>query len=268
MYEAIPGVPSDSFTILGEDPYALVLFAGRPAGNASLVVGEGGADGRRRVLSQLGLTPTDAVFMEQVHGSGVARVGYAERGRGATEWATAVPGVDALVTTDVDVALVVLTADCVPVLLLDPGKGVAAVHAGRRGVQTGVTGAAVAALTRATGSPPGRLCALIGPAISGCCYELPATLADEVATAEPAARAVTTWGAPSSDLPAAVLAQLRAAGVRRTTHTQMCTRCEPERWFSYRAASQVAGIPPGRNAAVICRSGSGAGALARRGVEI
>ncbi|MGH8885356.1 MAG: polyphenol oxidase family protein [Egibacteraceae bacterium] len=266
------GVPNprgdlgDPLTVLREDPDARAVFAGRAAGNASLVVGAGGADGRRRVLGELGLTPADAVFMEQVHGAGVARVGHGDRGRGATDQAGTVPGVDALVTTDADVALVVLTADCVPLVLLDPGKGVAVAHAGRRGVQTGVTSAVVAALTAATGSPPARLRALIGPAISDCCYELPAALADEVAAAEPAARAVTSWGTPSLDLPAAVRAQLHAADVGRVTRVHGCTRCELDRWFSYRAAGQVPGTPPGRNATVICRLGEAARASVRREV--
>lgn len=246
----------DRITVFHEDPHTRAVFAGLAAGNASLVVGDGGADGRQRVLGELKLTPADAVFMEQVHGSGVARVGYRDRGRGAADQAGAVPDVDALVTTDADVALVVLTADCVPVLLLDPGKGVAAVHAGRRGVQANVTRAAVMGLTDATGSSPAHLRALIGPAISGCCYEVPAALADEVAAAEPAARAVTSWGTPSLNLPAAVQAQLHAAGVRRIARVHACTRCQPDRWFSYRAACQVPGTPSGRNAAVICRLGT------------
>ncbi len=251
---AAPGTPEgDPLTMLREDPHARAVFAGRAAGNASLVVGAGGVDGRRRVLGELGLAPQDAVFMEQVHGSEVARVGHDDRGRGATDWACAVPGVDALVTTDADVALVVLTGDCVPVVLLDPGKGIAAAHAGRRGVQAGVTRTTVAALTAATGSPPARIRALIGPAISGCCYELPPALAEEIAAAEPAARAVTSWGTPSLDLPAAVWAQLHAAGVERIARVHACTRCDSDRWFSHRAACQIPGTPSGRNAAVICR---------------
>jgi YfiH family protein len=256
----IPGAypwDSDPLAILRDDPSLRATFAGRAMGNTSLVVGVSGADGRQRVLSELDLTPADAVFMEQVHGCEVARVGHADRGRGAIDSVGAVPGVDALVTTDTDVALVVLTGDCVPVLLIDPGKAVAVIHAGRRGVQTGVTRAAVAALTDATGSPPARLRAVLGPAIAGCCYELPPILVDEIAAAEPAARAVTSWGAPSLNLPAAVRAQLHATGVRRITRVHACTRCEPDRWFSHRATHQIPGTPPGRNAAVICRVGKG-----------
>jgi polyphenol oxidase len=266
----VPRVPTgalNQLTLLRDDPQVHAVFAGRAAGNASLMVGKDGVDGRRRVLDELGLTPADAVFMEQVHGPGVARVGSCDRGRGAADQADAIRGVDALVTTDTDVALVVLTADCVPLLLVDPGKGVAVAHAGRRGVQAGVTSAVVAALTDATGSPPARIRALIGPAISGCCYEVPVALADEVAATVPAARAVTSWGTPSLDLPTAVRTQLQAVGVSRIARVRECTRCQMDRWFSYRAAEQVPGTPPGRNATVICRLGVAAHASARQGVQ-
>lgn len=224
---------------------AQVMFGGRREGNASIELGVGGHEGRRAVLAALGLSPADAVFMEQVHGKAVGRVGRADRGR-------RVAGVDALVTTEDDVALVVLTADCVPILLLDPGRGAGAVHAGRRGVAAGIVPAAVAALTEATGSPPSRLTALTGPAIGGCCYEVPATLAEEVAGVVPAARAETSWGTPSLDLPAAVEAALDACGVGKITRAPECTHCTGARWFSHRAVAQ--GAPEGRNASVIVRS--------------
>jgi YfiH family protein len=231
------------------DGGARALFGGRGLGNASLVVGAGGGDGRRRALGRAGLRPSDAVFMEQVHGGGVARVGRADRGRGERDHRTAVPGVDALVTTDTDVALVVLTADCVPVLLVAPG-GVGAVHAGRRGVQAGVVAAAVAALA-AAGPPPSSMTALVGPAIGACCYEVPAGLAEEVVAEVPAARATTRWGAPALDLPAAVAGQLEQAGVGRVEDWWACTRCHAQRWFSHRATA--AGVGSGRNTGVVCR---------------
>lgn len=239
--------------MLREDPHVRVVFGDRGIGNASLRVGADGAAGRRRLLGLAGLSLADAVFMEQVHSGAVARVGRADRGRGTADRASAVPGVDALVTTDEDVALVILTADCVPVLLCDPGRGIGAVHAGRRGVEAGVVGAAVIALAAATGSPPSRLVALVGPAIGGCCYEVPLALADEIAAVAPGARVTTRWGTPGLDLPAAVRGQLQAEAVGLVSHVSGCTRCEPDRWFSHRAATAVPGSSPGRNASVVCR---------------
>jgi YfiH family protein len=227
------------------------LFAGRAEGNASLDVGAGGLHGRRATLAKLGLQPGDAVFMEQVHGGRVARVGRADRGRGAASRASAIPGVDALVTTDPDVALVVLSADCVPVLLLDPGRGIGAVHAGRQGMCSAVIAAAVEALTEATGSSPACLHALIGPGIGGCCYEVPARLAEAVTTVAASAAATTRWGTPSLDLPAAVESQLGACGVQAVTRVGACTCCASQHWFSHRAKAW--GAHEGRNASVIVR---------------
>ena len=223
-------------------PPARAVFGGRADGNASIRVGEHGWGGRRAVLARLGLEPCDAVFMRQIHGREVARVGARDRGRGA------LPGVDGLVTTDTDVALVVLTADCVPVLLLDEGRGIAAAHAGRRGVEAEVVPEVVTALLAATGSPARRLRALVGPAIGGCCYELPEALADRL----PEARTTTAWGAPSVDLPTAVVAQLEALGVGSVVRQGGCTRCESDRWFTHRG-SGAWGAPEGRNASAIVR---------------
>lgn len=233
-------------------PDAVYAFSGRSTGNVSLVVGRAEPAARPRLTESVGLTAADAVFMRQVHGGAVARVGRAEAGRGARDHAEAVPGVDGLVTTAEDVGLVVLVADCVPLLLAAPRAGVAAVHAGRYGVARNVTGTAVALLGAATGAAPGDLAAVVGPAIGACCYEVPDQLADDIAAAAPAARSETTWGTASLDLPAAVLAQLHAAGVRAVARAGGCTRCDPATWFSHRAttAQQAAA---GRQAGIVRR---------------
>ncbi len=121
---------------------------------------------------------------------------------------------DALVSTG-PVGLGVLVADCVPVLLADPGaRVVGAVHAGRRGVVAGVVTAAVRAL-RAAGAT--HLRAVVGPAICGACYEVPAALRDEV-EAGGAGHGVHDLVGHAGARPApAVVAALVAAGVGRST---------------------------------------------------
>lgn len=238
---------------LPEDPDVRAAFTSRDDGNLSLVVGEGEPRrARRRVLHTLGADPAQAVFMQQVHGGAVARVDRSDGGRGLDEHADAVGGVDALVTDQADVALAVLVADCVPVLLCDPGRAVGAVHAGRRGVVGGVIGRALDALT----ADRSAVVAVIGPAIGGCCYEVPAEMAEEVAALVPAAKAATTRGTPSLDLRAAVAAQLEDAGVTRVEHVGGCTFCDGERSFSHRAVS--AGRAAGRQAGLIVRTGRAA----------
>ncbi|MFJ5231669.1 peptidoglycan editing factor PgeF [Kitasatospora sp. NPDC088391] len=174
---------------------------------------------------ELGLDPADVVWMNQVHGAGVAVV--TERQPDGTA-----PTVDAVVT-DRPLALAVLTADCTPVLLADPAAGVVgAAHAGRPGLAAGVVPAAVEAM-RALGARPERIIAVTGPAICGRCYEVPAELRAEVAAAVPAAHAETSWGTPALDVPAGVAAQLAAAGVRQVELSSVCTLESPDH-YSYR----------------------------------
>ncbi|QWC85611.1 peptidoglycan editing factor PgeF [Nocardioidaceae bacterium] len=184
-------------------------------------------------------------FMHQVHGAEVAVVDadYPTRAPLDSPGPEGLPHVDALVTTRTDVALVVRVADCVPVLLADAEAGVvAAVHAGRAGVQADVLGAALDVMT-ALGA--GQVQAWVGPSICGACYEVPAAMAEEVATVAPAARATTRAGTPGLDLPAAVEARLVERGVGIAHRSTRCT-LEDETLFSHRrdaaASGRFAGI--------------------------
>jgi polyphenol oxidase len=249
---------------LEADPGVRFAFSDRALGNVSLAVGpqEDVAAARLRLAAAVGLEDVDLVFMEQVHGAGVAVVGLSDRARGLESRSPAVPGVDALVTTDPDVGLVVMVADCVPVILAVPRRGVAAIHAGRAGVASGIVGATVAVLAEEAGAAPADAVARIGPAVGGCCYEVPRALQVEVAASARAASATTRWGTPSLDLPAAVEEQLRAAGVRDVERVGGCTVCQAATSFSHRASTN-AGAPEGRQAGVVrmgARSASGASA--------
>lgn len=239
---------------LPEDPAARLAFSDRAAGNMSLVVGDRGdvPAARARLAAMVGLTPDRTVFMEQVHGAGVGVVGTEHRGRGSRRTQDAVAGVDALVTRDADLALVVLVADCVPVLLVDPGRAVAAAHAGRRGIVDGV----VPACVQAVGDDPGRLRAVVGPSVGACCYEVPDDLAEAVAAHLPVARARTRWGTAALDLRAAVVHQLEVAGVGAVRSVGSCTMCDGERWFSHRGDAPR---EQGRQAGIVCRRDSSPG---------
>lgn len=183
-------------------------------------------------------------LMQQVHGAQVAVVGP------EIDPGTELRGVDAAVTDLPGRTLAVLVADCVPVLFAGP-RTVGVAHAGRAGVVAGVVTATVAELVD-LGEPAGELRAVIGPAIGGCCYEVPNDLHDEVVAAEPTASATTTWGTPALDLPRAVHDQLRRAGVDDVRQVGGCTRCDPAgRWFSHRADPAA-----GRQAGVIVRRGA------------
>ncbi|WAU80188.1 peptidoglycan editing factor PgeF [Streptomyces sp. Qhu-G9] len=181
---------------------------------------------RELAAKSLGLDPARVVWMNQVHGPDVAVVDEPWGDR-------PVPPIDAVVTARRGLALAVLTADCTPVLLADPVAGIAAAaHAGRPGMVAGVVPAAVEAMVE-LGAEPARIVARTGPAVCGRCYEVPEAMRTEVAAAEPAAYAETTWGTPAVDVTAGVHAQLERLGVRDRERSPVCT-IESDDHFSYR----------------------------------
>jgi YfiH family protein len=194
-----------------------------------------GADAARARTENLRLlladfAPGDELCdLRQVHGATVALVDDDEPG--------ARPEADGIVTTGPGRTLMVRAADCVPVLLADPGNGViGAAHAGRQGLVRGVVPATVARM-RAVGAE--RVTAWVGPHICGACYEVPPAMQEEVAAVEPAATATTSWGTPALDLGAGVAAQLEREGVE-VHWAARCTR-ESADLYSYRRDGQHAG---------------------------
>lgn len=232
---------------VGSDPTVRFAFSGVADGNMSLAVGPAGVAARPHLAQALGVDVRDLVFMRQVHRGDVAVVTAAHRGRGVRAHADAVPDVDALVTFEADVPLVVLVADCVPVVVVDPGRAVGVVHAGRLGVLHEVVRATLDVIAP---TAPYAVRAFVGPAIGGCCYEVEVDVAETITAKVPAARATTTEGTTALDLPAAVTAQLRAVGVTDVRHVGGCTRCDGQRWFSHRREPGA-----GRQAAAVVRHG-------------
>jgi polyphenol oxidase len=86
---------------------------------------------------------------------------------------------DAIATRVENIALAVKTADCLPVLIVDPVKNaVAAVHSGWRGTLSGILLCTIREMQRAFGSDPARLLTAIGPGIRACCYEVGGDVAE------------------------------------------------------------------------------------------
>ena len=143
--------------------------------NLGLHVGDDPAavvENRRRAARSVDLDLEDLVFCNQAHGCEVVTVDLGHRGRGASQLEDAIDGVDALVTADRGIGLVVMVADCVPIILADAEAGViAAVHSGWRGTVAKVAAAAVERMV-SMGSRRGRLVAALGPAIPPENYEV------------------------------------------------------------------------------------------------
>ncbi|MCV7331008.1 peptidoglycan editing factor PgeF [Mycobacterium cookii] len=213
--------PFDTFNLgdhVGDDPTAV-------------------ASNRARLSKAIGLGADRVVWMNQVHGDHVAVVD------GPRD--TPLDETDALVTSTPRLALAVVTADCVPVLLADARAGVvAAVHAGRVGARDGVVVRAVEAMV-AEGAHEADISVLLGPAVSGRNYEVPAAMADEVEAALPGSRTTTSTGTPGLDLRAGIACQLKALGVDAIDVDPRCT-VDDANLFSHRR-----GAPTGRLASVV-----------------
>ena len=230
---------------VSEPPFASLNLGYRTGDEAARVT-----ENRRRFLEALGARLDQVICAEQVHGAGAARVGARDRGRGAVDPGSSVPGVDALATSDAGSLLLLYFADCVPVFLADQqGRAVALAHAGWRGSMAGVAEAAAAELAR-LGVEPGELVAALGPCIKPCCYEVSPELARRFAERFGDGVVLRTrWGAPSVDLAEANRRALEALGVPRASIyvEPECTACRTDLYFSHRAE----GGATGRMAAVI-----------------
>ncbi|MDQ3761859.1 MAG: peptidoglycan editing factor PgeF [Actinomycetota bacterium] len=183
------------------------------------------AANRERLATGIGLPAQRLVWMDQVHGR---TVGVVDGPRPHP-----VPATDALVTAEPRLAMVVLVADCVPVLLADPvGKVVAAVHAGRMGAQVGVLLATLEAMRR-LGARIEEVEVLLGPSACGQCYEVPDQIQADVEARLPGSACRTRWGTTGLDLRAGLWRQLATAGVARIGVDPRCTIEDPA-LYSYR----------------------------------
>jgi polyphenol oxidase len=196
---------------------------------------------RARLCAALGLDAERVSMCRQVHGAEVRVADAPPRPGRFTGALRGWPDGDGLATSRPGLPLVVLAADCLPVLLWRRDRPmVAAAHAGWRGLVGGVLGAAVRALGR-----PEATAAAIGPGVGPCCYPVSAELRRRFASGfgEEVVRGQAV------DLAAAARTALHDAGVPAGAVTDIggCTSCEPARLFSHRRD----GAESGRQAGVV-----------------
>ena len=153
------------------------------------------------------------------------------------------PDADASVSEKAGDLLAIETADCLPILIVDPSRHfVALAHAGWRGTVARVAQEAVRALVKA-GSDPRHLLAALGPAIGPCCYEV----GDDVEEAFGVSGSKFFVPGPTLrkhlDVVAANRAQLEEAGLvsANIDSLNLCTRCREDLFFSYRRDGANAG---------------------------
>jgi YfiH family protein len=167
-------------------------------------------ENRRLACEELGLDHERLVGNRQRH---TTRVVHARTG--------SVEVADGLWTVEPDVPILALAADCVPIAIARTSgePALAVVHAGWRGLAAGVVEAGVAALD-------GSTAAIVGPSIGPCCYQVGPEVSDRFDADLTQDRMLDLWTAAER--------ALARAGVASVERVDLCTRCHPDRFFSYR----------------------------------
>ena len=174
----------------------------------------------------------DVFFLKQVHGTTVVRPPWSEPPEG-----------DASVSDRPGDLLGIETADCLPLLIVDPDqRRVAAAHAGWRGTVAQISRAAVRTLVDA-GSDPAHLLAALGPSIGSCCYEVGPDVEEAFGASGSKFFVPGRASRKHLDLVAANRAQLEEAGLvpANIDGLGLCTRCREDLFFSYRRDGASAG---------------------------
>jgi len=223
-------------------------------GRVSWDTAENVQENRRGFLEALGLAPASLRTLSQVHSD---RVRIIEENSGDWNSPTRPPEGDGMITALPAIALGIQVADCFPVLVADPKRGVIAnLHAGWRGTAARIAEKGVRTIVARFGCEPADLRVAIGPGIRSCCFEVGPEVAAAFEAGFPgAALARPRPGSPGKhlvDLPRALRDQLQTAGVRDRHIFDLgaCTRCHLDEFFSYRGEGPRAG----RLMAVIARS--------------
>ncbi len=218
--------------IFWDEPGYVVAFTTRAGGvsdgpyeSLNLTTGTGDeparvAENRRIACEALALDVDRLAFNRQVHSPTVHR---------AHPGACGEPG-DGLWTDEPALPMLAMSADCLPIAIarMDGDRALTVLHAGWRGLAEGVVAAGATALGR------GAKAAIVGPAIGPCCYEVGPEVAgvfDDDLTQD-----------GKLDLWAGAERALRAAGVERVERVDLCTRCNPELFFSHRRSGRARGV--------------------------
>ena len=216
--------------------------------NMAFHVGDDSQDvaaNRQRFAGAVGVPLNRTVCAQQVHGTNIKVVSSEDWGKGVYNQEEAIPETDAMITAEKDVILEAFFADCVPVYLVDPVKGVVGLaHAGWKGTINGIAGKTVLRMSKEFGCSPWNCFGFIGPSIGPCCYYVGEEVLGQVdlgqgGTAFPVIKKqgklmLDLWAANKNDLVSVGLlpGNIGIAGI--------CTRCDT-RFFSYRRDGGITG---------------------------
>lgn len=197
---------------------------------------------RKILCAALGLDETQLTVPGQQHTTNIFVL------KQGAEKGLALPNFDGVATNAPSHPILLHFADCTPVMLVDPTKGVLCVmHAGWRGTAGGIVKKGVQLLREEFGCNPADMVAAVGPAIGACCYETGEEVADalgQTITDVEARQQVLQRGPsgkPFPDLKAVNAVQLYESGVGEVDITAWCTACRPDLFYSHRQSGGKTG---------------------------
>jgi len=188
-------------------------------------------ENRHRVAGAHGLRPERVLIGRQVHGAEIATHEAAPQPSAYAEPGPELPEVDGHATDRAGLAPLVMVADCLPVALAGPG-GVAMIHCGWRGLSAGIVERGSEAV--------GATAAAVGPGIGPCCYEV----GEEVLEAFAGLGEGVSEGR-MLDLREVARRLLERAGVGSVEASELCTKCNPELFYSHRRDGERTGRQAG-----------------------
>lgn len=231
LMQSLPGIAHGFSSRLAPDGTSNCFSLGAEA--------DDGTANRTTILRHLNMPGHRLCHSKQVHGHRVIEIT-------AQSLQEPIPEGDALVTQLPQTPLMVLTADCVPILLADARqKVVAAIHAGWRGTAQEIVRHTIEVMRHQYHSNPEDIWAAIGPSIGPCCYEVGPEVHQMIRKQLPQGEPLfeTNSSKIHFNLWKANILQLFQAGVppHQTDCIERCTRCAPKHFFSVRASGASTG---------------------------
>ena len=194
---------------------------------------------RKKAYQKIALDGSWLVCPSQVHGVSIGVVSRKDRGKGAYVRSAALKNKDALMTNEPGLAIAILTADCLPLFMVDTRKkAICLVHAGWKGLHKKIITQAIQQMRKVFQTDVSDLVIALGPTLRPCCYEVGKEFIDFF----PGATSFR-GGKLYLDMANAAAAQLLKSGVEsgQIYDTHLCTSCLNQEFFSYRREGERAG---------------------------
>lgn len=233
LISEFPGIKHGFFTRKGGISEG--LYAGLNCGLGSKDLTQNVLENRARIAKDLGGATKEILTVYQVHSSTTHIVDP------KNVWPLSPPKADAIISTIPGLVIGVLTADCAPILFVDPeAKVIAAAHAGWRGAVAGIIEATVESMEK-SGANRNRICAAIGPSINQDAYEVGPEFKAELLALDPRNDKFFKSGIygvkDHFDLPGYIDSRLQRTGIKSWDISSPCTYANESLFFSFRRAT-------------------------------